>query len=392
MNSGAEKLKQMDISPEVVEAFEWLNFHELTSIQEKCIPYMMKGHDIIAIAPTGTGKTLGFGIPMLEYINVNDPKPQELVLAPTRELAQQIADDLTDLAHFIKDVRIAVIYGGQPFRKQLAVLQKKPQIIVATPGRLLDHMKRHNISLHGVHTVVLDEADEMLKMGFVEDVEKIIGCVSPDRQLVMFSATTNQDVMTISWKYQHEPVELVVKALEEDKPKITEYVIDTDPKDKYNHLLYLLDTGDFKRCMIFCNTKDMTQRLTDRLKKLGYNAECLHGDVKQSQRDAVMRGFRAEKFDLLVATDIAARGIDVDDVDAVINYDLPEKKEYYVHRIGRTGRAKRTGVSYTFLSFRESVHMDEILKYTDSEPICLVFDDFGRLCYKESMKPYLADA
>ena len=203
MNSGAEKLKQMDISPEVVEAFEWLNFHELTSIQEKCIPYMMKGHDIIAIAPTGTGKTLGFGIPMLEYINVNDPKPQELVLAPTRELAQQIADDLTDLAHFIKGVRIAVIYGGQPFRKQLAVLQKKPQIIVATPGRLLDHMKRHNISLHGVHTVVLDEADEMLKMGFVEDVEKIIGCVSPDRQLVMFSATTNQDVMTISWKYQH---------------------------------------------------------------------------------------------------------------------------------------------------------------------------------------------
>ena len=391
MSNGAQKLREMDISPEVIQAFDWLEFTELTSIQEKCIPYMMDGHDIIAIAPTGTGKTLGFGIPMLEYINLKDEHPQELVLAPTRELAQQIADDLSNLAHFIKGVRVAVIYGGQPFRKQLAALKRKPQIIVATPGRLLDHMQRHNIDLRSVHTLVLDEADEMLKMGFVEDVEKIIGSVDPNRQLVMFSATTNQDVLTISWKHQHEPVELVVKAVEEDKPKITEYIIDSDPKDKYDHLLYLLDSGDFSRSMIFCNTKDMTQRLTDRLKKLGYSVECLHGDVRQSQRDAAMNGFRERKFEILVATDIAARGIDVDDVEAVINYDIPEKKEYYIHRIGRTGRAKRAGVSFTFLSYRESIRMDDIIKYTDSKPTWLCFDDYGRLCYKDTMKPFLAD-
>ena len=391
MNHGAEQLKAMDISSEIIQAFEWQNFKELTSIQEKCIPYMMDGHDIIAIAPTGTGKTLGFGIPMLEYINLNDPTPQELVLAPTRELAQQIADDLSNLAHFINGVRIAVIYGGQPFRKQLAVLKRKPQIIVATPGRLIDHMQRHNIDLRTVHTLVLDEADEMLKMGFVEDVEKIIGCVDLGRQLVMFSATTNQDVMTISWKYQHDPVELVVKAVEENKPKITEYIIDSEIKDKYDHLLYLLDSGNFTRSMIFCNTKDMTQRLTDRLKRLGYSVDCLHGDVRQSQRDNAMNGFREHKFEILVATDIAARGIDVDDVEAVINYDLPEKKEYYIHRIGRTGRAKRTGVSFTFLSYRESIRMDDILKYTDSKPVWLCFDMFGRLCYKDSMTPFLSD-
>lgn len=391
MNNGAQKLREMDISPEVIKAFEWLEFTELTSIQEKCIPYMMDGHDIIAIAPTGTGKTLGFGIPMLEYINLKDEKPQELILAPTRELAQQIADDLSNLAHFINGVRIAVIYGGQPFRKQLSALKRKPQIIVATPGRLIDHMQRKNIDLSFVHTLVLDEADEMLKMGFVEDVEKIIGSVDPNRQLVMFSATTNQDVLTISWKHQHEPVELVVKAVEEDKPKITEYVIDSDQKDKYDHLLYLLDSGDFSRSMIFCNTKDMTQRLTDRLKKIGYSVECLHGDVRQSQRDAAMNGFREHKFEILVATDIAARGIDVDDVEAVINYDIPEKKEYYIHRIGRTGRAKRTGMSFTFLSYRESIRMDDIIKYSDSKPTWLCFDDYGRLCYKDTMQPFLED-
>ena len=335
------------------------------------------------------GKTLGFGIPMLEYVNLDDSHVQEVVLAPTRELAQQIADELTNLAHFIKGLKIAVIYGGQPFGKQMSALGRKPQVLVATPGRLLDHMQRGNIHLNTVHTMVLDEADEMLKMGFVQDVEKIIESADPNRQLVMFSATTNQDVLTVSWKYQHDPIEIVVQAQAENKPNITQYIVESDQKQKYEHLLYLLDSDQYKRVMIFCNTKDMTARLCERLKKAGYNAECLHGDVRQSLRDKVMSGFRKGEFEILVATDVAARGIDVDDVEAVFNYDLPDKQEFYVHRIGRTGRAKRAGVSFSFVSFRDSIRMDEILKYIDSQPIPLVFDEFGTLCYKEDGKPFL---
>ena len=262
-------LEEMGISREVVQAFNWMGFQNLTAIQQKCIPLMMDGHDIIAIAPTGTGKTLGFGIPMLEYVNLDDSNIQEVVLAPTRELAQQIADELTHLAHFIKGLKIAVIYGGQPFGKQMSALSRKPQVLVATPGRLLDHMQRGNIRLGTVHTMVLDEADEMLKMGFVQDVEKIIESADPNRQLVMFSATTNQDVLTVSWKYQHDPIEIVVQAEAENKPNITQYIIESDQKQKYEHLLYLLDSDQYKRVMIFCNTKDMTARLCDRLKKAG---------------------------------------------------------------------------------------------------------------------------
>ena len=384
-------LIEMGISDEVVHAFDWMNFKSLTAIQEKCIPLMMEGHDVIAIAPTGTGKTLGFGIPMLEYVNLDDPGVQEIVLAPTRELAQQIADELTNLAHFIKGLKIAVIYGGQPFGKQMNALARKPQVLVATPGRLLDHMQRGNIKLSGVHTMVLDEADEMLKMGFIQDVEKIIESADPNRQLVMFSATTNQDVLTVSWKYQHDPIEIVVHAEAENAPKITQYIIESDQKQKYEHLLYLLDSDQYKRMMIFCNTKDMTARLCERLQKAGYSAECLHGDVRQSQRDRVMAGFRKGKFEILVATDVAARGIDVDDVEAVFNYDLPDKQEFYVHRIGRTGRAKRAGVSFSFVSFRDSIRMDEIMKYIRSTPIALSFDEFGTLCYKVDGKPFLTE-
>lgn len=384
-------LIEMDISPEVVQAFDWMGFKELTAIQKKCIPLMMNGHDIIAIAPTGTGKTLGFGIPMLEYVNLEDSNIQEVVLAPTRELAQQIADELTSLSHFIKGLKIGVIYGGQPFGKQITVLSRKPQVLVATPGRLLDHMDRGNIKLSNVHTMVLDEADEMLKMGFVQDVQKIIESAEPNRQLVMFSATTNQDVMTVSWKYQKNPIEIVVQAEAENKPNITQYMIESDQKKKYEHLLYLLDSDQYKRVMIFCNTKGMTARLCERLQKAGYSADCLHGDVKQSQRDKVMSGFRKGDFEILVATDVAARGIDIEDVEAVFNYDLPDKKEFYVHRIGRTGRAKRAGVSFSFVSFRDSIRMDDISKFINSDLIPLYFDDFGTLCYKSDNKPFLED-
>ncbi len=308
----------------------------------------------------------------------------ELVLAPTRELAVQIGQEMEKLAAFIPEVRIAVLYGGQPISKQLNQLKKKPQIIVATPGRMLDHMQRGTARLSAVHTLVIDEADEMLKMGFVKDVCKIIEAVPPARQFVMFSATTNQDVLTISWKYQHDPVEITIPATKENKPQIAQYVIPTTREEKYEHLLYLLDSDVYGRIMIFTNTKDMCRRLSERLNKAGYDTEALHGDIPQSKRNQVMNGFKRGKFPILVCTDVAARGIDVDDVEAVINFDLPNENEYYLHRIGRTGRARKHGVALTLLCFTESVRLDEILKYMQSQPTYLKFDDMGVLRYQEN--------
>ena len=367
--------ESMDLSKEVLRAIADMGFTSPSTVQARTIPLMMSGVDINAIAPTGTGKTCAFGIPMLEYVQLNDPHVQEVVLAPTRELALQIGDELTRLAKYIKGCRIAVLYGGQPIPKQLNALKRNPQIIVATPGRLLDHLNRGNIKLNAVHTMVLDEADEMLNMGFVKDVTRIIEATPRERQLVLFSATTNQDVLTIAWKYQNDPVEITVEAKKEDRPQITQYVIDADPKRKIEHLLYLLDADVYGRMMIFCNTKFMTDRLTSALKKQGYEAECIHGDIPQSKRNVVMSDFRKGKFPILIATDVAARGIDVDDVEAVINFDLPAENEYYLHRIGRTGRAHKHGVSFSLVTFQESVRMDEILKYMIARPTKLHFAD-----------------
>lgn len=367
--------EEMDLSKEVLRAIKDMGFTTPSTVQAKTIPLMMSGADVNAIAPTGTGKTCAFGIPMLEYVQLNEPEVQEVVLAPTRELALQIGDELTKLAKYIKDCRIAVLYGGQPIPKQLAALKRKPQILVATPGRLLDHMNRGNVHLNAVHTMVLDEADEMLNMGFVKDVTRIIEATPDERQMVLFSATTNQDVLTIAWKYQHDPIEVTVEATKQDRPQIAQYVISTEQNKKIDHLLYLLDADVYQRVMIFCNTKFMTDRLTERLKKEGYQAECIHGDVKQSQRNVVMNDFRRGKFPILIATDVAARGIDVDDVEAVINFDLPAENEYYLHRIGRTGRAHKHGVSFSLVTFQESVRMDEILKYMIAKPLPLHFED-----------------
>ena len=367
--------EEMDLSKEVLRAIKDMGFTTPSTVQAKTIPLMMSGADVNAIAPTGTGKTCAFGIPMLEYVQLNEPEVQEVVLAPTRELALQIGDELTKLAKYIKGCRIAVLYGGQPIPRQLAALKRKPQILVATPGRLLDHMNRGNVHLNAVHTMVLDEADEMLNMGFVKDVTRLIEATPDERQMVLFSATTNQDVLTIAWKYQHDPIEVTVEATKQDRPQIAQYVISTEQNKKIDHLPYLLDADVYQRVMIFCNTKFMTDRLTERLKKEGYQAECIHGDVKQSQRNVVMNDFRRGKFPILIATDVAARGIDVDDVEAVINFDLPAENEYYLHRIGRTGRAHKHGVSFSLVTFQESVRMDEILKYMIAKPLPLHFED-----------------
>ncbi len=375
--------KQLDVSDEVLRALNDMGITEPTTIQEKTIPLMMDGHDIIAIAPTGTGKTLAFGIPMLEYIDMQDERVQEVVLAPTRELAMQIHKELKSLAKYIKNIRIALVYGGQSMKRQINQLKRNPQIVIATPGRLLDLERRRAISLNAVHTMVLDEADEMLKMGFVKDVTSILDLTPQNRQLVMYSATTNQDVMTISWKYQHAPYEIVVEAVEEDRPQINQYLFKCKRDEKMDRLLYLIESDEYKRIMIFVNTKFMAQRVGSQLQKMGYQAEALHGNVTQSGRTAIMNGYKQGKFPILVSTDVAARGIDVYDVDAVINYDIPNENEYYLHRIGRTGRAKRTGSSFTMMTFQESVRMDEILRYIDEKPEELHFNKVGILCRED---------
>ncbi len=378
------RFSQMDLSNEVIKALEKQGIETPTQIQKETIPLMMAGRDIMAIAPTGTGKTLAFGIPMLEYVSLKDQRVQEVVLCPTRELALQITDEMKKLASFIPKVGIATLYGGQPIVKQLNQLKRRPQIIIATPGRLLDHMNRGNIRLDGVHTMVLDEADEMLKMGFVKDVSKIIQAAPNTKQLVMFSATTNQDVMTIAWRFQHDPVEIVVEATKENRPSITQYVITVDQKKKHDALLYLLDADEYKKTMVFCNTKSMTERLKDQLFKAGYSVQALHGDMRQSQRNVTMQNFRRGKVDVLVATDVAARGIDVDDVEMVINYDLPQENEYYLHRIGRTGRAKKHGVAFSLITYSQSIRMDEILKYIIADPVPLHFNKLDILVNEEN--------
>ena len=369
----------LDVSVQVLRALARMGFHEATAIQKQTIPLMMQGHDIIGIAPTGTGKTCAFGIPMLEYMYPDEPEVQELVLAPTRELAMQIGDELRKLAYYIPEVRIAVLYGGQSIHRQLEELRQQPQIIVGTPGRVLDHLERRSLSLSRVHTLVLDEADEMLDMGFIRDVCRIIDRVPQSRQFVMYSATTSQDVMTISWKYQHDPAQITVQAVNENRPQIKQYVIKVQKEEKYERLEYLMDSDVYHRVMIFTNTKFMAHRLCAMLQKNGFDADELHGDIAQNKRSEIMAKFKRGRLAILVCTDVAARGIDVDDVEAVINFDLPNENEYYLHRIGRTGRAHKHGVAFTLMTFAESVRMDEILKYMKTAPTPLHFDEMGIL-------------
>lgn len=379
--------KEMDLSREILAALSDMGITKATTIQEKTIPVMMDGHDLIALAPTGTGKTLAFGIPLLEYVHPEEKQIQELVLAPTRELAMQIQKELTSLAKYIKGVGIGLVYGGEPIYKQEKRLKNAKQVLVATPGRLVDLINRGIVNLSSVHTLVLDEADEMLKMGFLEDVTKVIKKCQRDRLIAMFSATTNQDVLTMSWKWQTEPVEISVEAVEENKPKIEEYLIAVEESKKKEGLLYLLDSDACNRVMIFTNTKFMAESICNFLKKNGYGAEALHGDVKQSKRTKIMNAYKKAEFPILVATDVAARGIDVYDVEAVINYELPLENEFYLHRIGRTGRAKKEGLAFSLVSFRELVRMDEILRYIDVSPKKLKFDDMGVLVDEEN-KPF----
>ena len=379
--SGIVNYADLGLSEAIMKAIEKKGYVQATPVQAGAIPYFMDWKDVIAKAPTGTGKTFAFGIPMVEHIDPACEDVQALVLAPTRELAVQIQEELRDLCEFKEGVRTVCLYGGAPIDKQINTLKKRPQIVVATPGRLMDHMKRRTVRLDKVETVVLDEADRMLDMGFVRDVTHILDKIPHRKSLGMFSATISREVMDISWVYQRDPVEITVRPVEESKPDITQYRIDLDDRSqKLDTLAALITHGGYERAIAFCNTKNMADRLAGLLKMRDISCEAIHGDIQQRVREKTLEQFKAGKLAVLVATDVAARGLDIDDVDAVFNYDVPDELENYTHRIGRTGRAKRHGVAYTFVAnITEGIRMDEITRNTKAEVQRLRYDADGCL-------------
>lgn len=368
------RFSDLGLSEPTLRALDAMGFTVPTPVQAQTIPLMLDGHDIIAKAPTGTGKTCAFGIPLIECLNPDMKDLQAVVVCPTRELCEQITNDLRALIRFNPAIRIASVYGGANMQKQVEALRRHPHIVVATPGRLLDHMGRGNVWLGNVYTAVLDEADEMLKMGFIRDVRKILNATPQDTQVVMFSATISREVMDVAWEYQHDAVEIQVAAVGDDRPKIDQYLIRSTGSQRMLDMVDIIRQQDYHRVMVFANMKCTVRQLTERLQKVCKSVDQLHGDMPQALRNKVMARFRKNELEILVATDVAARGIDVEDVEAVFNYDIPEENEYYLHRIGRTGRAKRQGAAYTFFGDYDRPRLRDILKYTRSEATVMAFD------------------
>lgn len=357
------RFEELNLDAKILRAVTDMGFEAASPIQAKAIPLELEGKDIIGQAQTGTGKTAAFGIPLLEKIDPKNKKLQAVVLCPTRELAIQVAEEIRNLAKYMHGIKVLPIYGGQEIVKQIRSLKDGVQVIIGTPGRVMDHMRRKTIKFGQVHTVVLDEADEMLNMGFLEDMETILSELPEERQTVMFSATMPQAIAEIAKKFQKDPE--IVKVVKKDLtvPKVTQYYYDVKPKNKLEVMCRLLDMYAPKLSVVFCNTKKQVDELVLALQGRGYFAEGLHGDLKQVQRDRVMNGFRKGRTDILVATDVAARGIDVDDVEAVFNYDIPQDEEYYVHRIGRTGRAGREGKAFSLVVGKEVYKLRDIQRY-----------------------------
>ena len=374
------RFDSLGLTEEVQRALKKKNIEESTPVQAGCIPPMREWKDVIAKAPTGTGKTFAFGIPIIEHIEPGSEETEAVILAPTRELAMQITAELRDLCVYLPGVRIVCLYGGAPIGKQIDALKKHPQIVVATPGRLSDHMKRRTVKLDNVKTVVLDEADRMLDMGFIHDVTRILDKIPSRRNLGMFSATISREVMDISWVYQRDPEEITVRADEQNKPDILQYAVTVEQTDKVAAMARIIRQEKLERVMVFCNTKGSTERITKFLQMRGIDAQCIHGDIPQKKREQVMDLFRKGKLRVFVSTDVAARGIDVDDVDIVFNCDIPDENQDYVHRIGRTGRAKRQGVAVSFVAdFPSKIRIDDIAKNTRNEILPVKFDENGSL-------------
>ncbi len=363
------RFDELELEAPIMRAIEEMGFEQASPIQAQAIPVVLSGKDIVGQAQTGTGKTAAFGIPLLQKIDVKNKHLQAIVLCPTRELAIQVSEEIRKLSKFMHGLKVLPIYGGQEISKQIRSLKAGTQVVIGTPGRVMDHMRRKTVKFDHVNMIVLDEADEMLNMGFREDIETILKEIPEERQTVLFSATMPKPIMDIAKTYQKNAEVIKVVKKELTVPNIEQYYYEVKPKNKGEVLSRLLDMYDPKLSLVFCNTKRMVDELVEFLKGRGYFAEGLHGDMKQQQRDRVMNGFRNGRTDILVATDVAARGIDVDDVEAVFNYDVPQDDEYYVHRIGRTGRAGRTGRSFTFVVGKEVYKLKDIQRYCKTKII-----------------------
>lgn len=355
------KYDKSQLDSRIIRAVQEMGFDEMTPIQSGAIPVLLEGKDIIGQAQTGTGKTAAFGIPLVQMIDPENKNIQSIVLCPTRELAIQAANEIRRFSKYMHSVKIVPVYGGQDIMGQIKLIKSGAQIVVGTPGRVMDHLRRHTLKLEHIKLVVLDEADEMLNMGFREDMETILKEIPSEHQTALFSATMPKAILDITKSYQKEDaVHIKMAAKELTIPLVKQYYYSVKSKYKAEAVKRLLQTNDIKRSIIFCNTKKMVDELVGILKSQGYRAEGLHGDLSQKQRDFVMKHFRGGSTEVLIATDVAARGIDVDDLEAVINYDIPQDIEYYVHRIGRTGRAGKEGVAFTLISGRDMYRIREI--------------------------------
>ena len=374
------RFDSLNLSPEIMRAIAQRGIEVSTPVQAGCIPPMMDWQDVIAKAPTGTGKTFAYGIPIVEHIDPEDESVQAVILAPTRELAIQITGELRDIAAYKPGVRSVCLYGGQPIGRQIDSLKKRPQIVVATPGRLSDHMKRRTVRVETAQTVVLDEADRMLDMGFIHDVTRLLDRMNKRKNLGLFSATISREVMDIAWVYQRDAAEVTVREDEQNKPDIKQFRMEVAQNEKATAIARILNETGFDRCMAFCNTKGSTERITKFLQMRGIDAQCIHGDIPQRKREQVMNRFREGKLRVFVSTDVAARGIDVDDVDIVFNCDIPDENQDYIHRIGRTGRAKRQGVAVSLIAdYPSKMRIDDIAKHTRNEIVAVKFGDDGKL-------------
>lgn len=358
---------ELPVSQEIIRAIENMGFSEATPIQSESIPHILEGRDILGQAQTGTGKTCAFGIPVIDRVDPENDRVQFLILSPTRELAMQIADELREVSQYKEGVRIQSVYGGQPIGQQILSLKRRPQIIVGTPGRIMDHMRRKTIRLDHLQGIILDEADEMLNMGFKEDIDTILSETPEKIQRIFFSATMPRGILELTDKYLADPIHVRIEPKQMTVHKIKQYYIEVRAGTKLEVLCRLIDAEQIKLALIFCNTKKRVDELAEMLRTRGYKAEALHGDMNQRDRSRVMGQFKNGQVQLLVATDVAARGIDVDDIEVVLNFDLPQDDEYYVHRIGRTGRAGKSGKAYTFVVGREIISLRNIQRFTQSK-------------------------
>ncbi|WP_292845231.1 DEAD/DEAH box helicase [Methanobrevibacter sp.] len=352
----------LNISQDIKKAIANMDFTRLTPIQEKAIPKALEGFDVIGQAQTGSGKTIAFAIPVLEKIFIPDKSPQAIILCPTRELCMQVASEISKVGANIKKLKVLAVYGGQPIGKQTRVLKKGVHIVVGTPGRIIDHIERGNLDLIGIESVILDEADEMLEMGFREDIERILTNVPIQRQTLLFSATIPSEVRKIAEKYQKNPKFIKIADKKKNIPKIVQYAFKCDIKYKLNSLIRLIEAYDVNLALIFCNTKKSVDFVAKHLKKQEFKVDSLHGDMAQQTRDKVMNKFRNGNINILVATDVAARGLDIANVDVIINYDVPQNTDDYIHRIGRTARAGNTGFAFTLVSKDEISRFNNIKK------------------------------